>query len=310
MQDNPIQNNALDATQTKNNPLPKKPAAPNTKQTEHPQITRLSQELSISGYSAKTTKMYKIYSNEFTEFILAKNKTINRADRADVVEFLAIKKENSASNATLALVNSALKFYLSKIIGVEIMKDVPRAKKEKKLPTVLSREEVKSLIKAARFGRNRLMIQFLYSTGCRVSELVKLKTTDIDLREKTGYVRGGKGGKDRIIILSNQWTKELKKYLKKRKQTSEWVFAKKNGSHISTDTVQRIVRKAAKKASIQKQVTPHKLRHSYATHLLEAGESIRKIQELLGHSNLSTTQIYTSVSTEELKKIKSPLDSL
>ena len=190
------------------------------------------------------------------------------------------------------------------------MDDIRSPKRAKKLPSVLTHKEVKDLIKAAGAKRDRLIVEFPYSSGCRVSECVKLKVNDLEFKERIATVRGGKGNKDRIIILSNEWLKHIKKYLKSKKIKSEFVFSKKNGKPISADTVQRIIKKSAEKAGIQKHVTPHTLRHSYATHLLEAGESIRKIQELLGHANLSTTQIYTSVSTEQLKKVQSPLDKL
>ena len=183
-------------------------------------------------------------------------------------------------------------------------------KKAKTLPTVLTKPEVKALIKAAGKKNRRLIIELLYSSGLRVSEAVKLKTEDLNLKERTARVKGGKGNKDRTVILSKFWIKKFKKSLSKRKTKSPFVFAKKNGMPISTDSVQRLVKKAAKKAGIQKEVTPHTLRHSHATHLLEAGENIRTIQELLGHSSLATTQIYTHVSVESLKKVKSPLDRL
>ena len=154
------------------------------------------------------------------------------------------------------------------------------------------------------------MLQFMYGSGCRVSEVVKIKVEDINLKERTAMIRSGKGNKDRLIILSKDWIKGLKKYLKKKKIKSEVVFSKKNGKTLSTDTVQRIVRESAQKAGINKHVTPHCLRHSYATHLLEAGTNIRYIQSLLGHSSLNTTQIYTNVASEQLKKVESPLDKL
>ena len=113
-----------------------------------------------------------------------------------------------------------------------------------------------------------------------------------------------------MIILSKDWIIGLKKYLKKKKVNSEYVFSKKNGKKISTDTIQRIVRESASKAGIHKHVTPHCLRHSYATHLLESGTNIRYIQALLGHNSLNTTQIYTNVANEQLKKVVSPLDKM
>ena len=191
-----------------------------------------------------------------------------------------------------------------------MFEDIKIPKKAKKLPVILTRDEVKALIGAAKLGRNRLIVEFLYSSGVRVSELTKLKIEDINLKEKIAKVVGGKGNKDRIIILSDKWVKKIKKYLDKRKIKNPWLFSKKNGKPLSVDTIQRIIKEAAQKAGIQKEVTPHKLRHSFATHLLEAGENIRKIQELLGHSSLNTTQIYTHVSVDQLKKVVSPLDKL
>ena len=174
----------------------------------------------------------------------------------------------------------------------------------------MGRPEVRSFIKAAKKKGSRLIIELLYSSGLRVSEAVKMQLEDLNMKEHIAKVRGGKGNKDRIVILSKDWIKKYKKYLAKRKIKSPFVFAKKNSQPFSTDAVQRLVKKSAKRAGIQKKVTPHTLRHSHATHLLEAGENIRTIQELLGHSSLATTQIYTHVSLENLKKVKSPLDRL
>ena len=271
-------------------------------------LKKFRHRLIISGYSPQTQKVYFYY---LKIFVTQCNKPIEGVERDDIIGFLAERKEKeNASNATLALMHAALRFFFHEILNKKIVDDIKTPKKAKKLPTVLTRQEVRALINAAKTKRNRLFIQFLYSTGCRVSEAVKLQTVDLNLKERIAMVKGGKGNKDRMIILSKEWIKEVKKYLKRKKVKSQFVFSKKNGKPFSTDTVQRIVNKAAKKAGIEKHVTPHTLRHSYATHLLEAGENIRKIQELLGHSSLNTTQIYTQVSTQELKKVQSPLDKL
>lgn len=271
-------------------------------------LARAKQELIVAGYSARTTKMYLFY---LMDFLKVAKKEPEKIEREDIIAFLAKKKEEqNASNSTLSLIHSALRFYFHNVIGKKILDDVKPPRKAKKLPTVLTRQEVKALIKSAKPKRNRLIVQFLYSSGARVSECVKLRVDDLNLKERIARIRGGKGNKDRIIILSKQWVRYLKKYLESKKIKSEYVFSKKNGKPISVDTVQRIVRQTASRAGLHKHVTPHTLRHSYATHLLEAGESIRKIQELLGHSNLNTTQIYTQVSLKELKKIESPLDQL
>lgn len=271
-------------------------------------VERQRQELVIGGYSTRTTKMYCLY---LREFLGGNSKKPEELEREDVVGFLAAKKEKGGvSNATLALVHSALKFFFEKILHKKIMDEIKSAKKAKTLPTVLSKKEVRMLIKAAKKRRDRLMIEFLYSSGTRVSEAVKLKTENLNLKEKTARIQGGKGNKDRTVIISKDWAKKIKTQIKRRKIKSDFVFAKKNGAGFSTDAVQVLVKKAAKRAGIQKHVTPHTLRHSHATHLLDAGENIRTIQELLGHSSLATTQIYTHVSLENLKKVKNPLDRL
>jgi integrase/recombinase XerD len=150
------------------------------------------------------------------------------------------------------------------------------------------------------------MISLLYSSGLRVSELVKLKPQDVRFEESIGWVRQGKGGKDRMFLLSQQIGKELQDYLQKRE--NNFLFSKEKP--LTTRNIQKIVKKVREKAGIQKRVTPHTMRHSFATHLLEAGTDIRYIQSLLGHASLNTTQMYAHVSTEQLKKIKSPLDTL
>jgi len=273
-----------------------------------PELKKFKQELLVAGYSAQTIKMYETYARLFFEFA---KKPAEQVERGDIISFIAeMKEKHNASNATMALALSALKFFFHTFLHRKIIEDIKVPKKAKKLPVVLTKEELKALFKATKHGRNRLILEFLYSTGCRVSEASKLKVDDLELEEGIARVKGGKGNKDRIIVLSKQWISDIKRYLKKKKKKSEFVFSKKNAKPISSDSIQRIVKEAAEKAGITKDVTPHKLRHSFATHLLENGENIRKIQELLGHSNLSTTQIYTQVTTAELKKVTSPLDAM
>ena len=271
-------------------------------------VEKFRQELLIAGYSQRTLTMYMSYVSDFLGFI---KKHAPLAVREDLVAYLAMLKEKrNVSNATLALALASLKFFFHTFLHLKIVDEIKIPKKARKLPVVLTKDEVRGLIKATKAGRNRLIVEFIYSTGARVSEAVNIKVNDLELREGVGVVRGGKGKKDRIIILSKNWISEVKRHLKHKKVYSEFVFSKKNGKPLSSDTIERIVKNAAMKAGLQKDVHVHTLRHSYATHLLEAGENIRKIQELLGHASLNTTQLYTKVSTEELKKVKSPLDDL
>jgi integrase/recombinase XerD len=270
-------------------------------------ITGFKQELLVTGYSPKTIKMYLLYTQKFLEF---SKKPVKELNKQDIVGFLAQAKEKDVSNATMALMHASLKYFLEKHLSYKIIDQIKIPKKAKKLPVVLTRKEAGVLFKNTKAGRNRLILQFLYGSGCRVSEAVNIKTKDLDFENCTGMVKGGKGNKDRIIILSQKWVRDVKKYVNKKKVKREYLFSKKNGKPLSTDTIERITREAARKAKMEKTVTPHVLRHSFATHLLESGENIRKIQVLLGHANLSTTSIYTHVSQGELKKVQSPLDRI
>lgn len=276
------------------------------KENIEPWLKAFEQELIVSGFSKRTIVMYLCYVKEL---LLFTKKTPKQLSRNDIISFMAYKKTQGAKDTTMALVYSSLHHFLKNFAKNDAMEEVKRPKKGRKLPVVMTKEEVKKIVNASKNLKEKLVIMLLYSSGLRVSELTKLKINDLDLDERTAVVRGGKGNKDRLAILSEKWVILLKEYLKKRKAKSEYVFCNSLGWPISVDSVQRMVRRTRIKAGINKNITPHSFRHSFATHLLEKGENIRKIQELLGHSNLSTTQIYTSVSTEELKKVKSPLDS-
>ncbi|WRQ72941.1 MAG: tyrosine-type recombinase/integrase [Methanosarcinales archaeon Met12] len=176
------------------------------------------------------------------------------------------------------------------------------------MPVVLSQEEVSQILSSVNNIKHKVILMLIYSAGLRVSEVVKLKPADIDIQRKLIHVKGAKGRKDRYTILSDVAIETLGLYLKMY-QPEKWVFpGQKEGLHITTRTVQRIFEDAIKKADIDKEVSVHSLRHSFATHLLESGVDLRYIQELLGHKNSKTTEIYTHVSNKDLSKIKSPLD--
>lgn len=269
-------------------------------------LKAFEQELVVGGFSNRTITMYLCYVKEL---LLFTKKTPDKLSRNDVISFMAYKKSQGAKDTTMALVYSSLHHFLKNFAKSDVMEEIKRPKKGRKLPVVMTQDEIKKLLKATKNLKERLVLMLLYSSGLRVSELTKLKINDLDIEERTAIVRGGKGNKDRLVILSENWASLLNEYIKRRKVKSDYVFCNSLGRPISVDSVQRMVRRTRIKAGINKNITPHSFRHSFATHLLEKGESIRKIQELLGHSNLSTTQIYTSVSKEELKKVKSPLDS-
>jgi integrase/recombinase XerD len=197
--------------------------------------------------------------------------------------------------------------------------EMPRIKSPKHKPQVLSRQEADKVLSKADREIAGVIMQFLYGTGLRVAELVNLKTDDIDIREGVGWVRQGKGGKDRMFIVP----KSLHAWLAGRQKAGEGYlfesafvrrkYLKPFGyrpGHITARTVQRYVKEAARKARVPKKVTPHTFRHSYATSLLEQGVDLRTIQELMGHASLATTEMYMHVSPERLRSVTSPLDAM
>ncbi|MDP2217221.1 MAG: tyrosine-type recombinase/integrase [Methanolobus sp.] len=265
-------------------------------------LDKLEKELKIRCYSEQTLKMYLFYNKTFLEYI---KKPSEKVSEADIKNYLMLRS-TKLSSGSLSLIMNALVFFYRDVLGNNIVIRAP--KPNKKLPVVLTMGEVKRLIDNTKNPKHRLIIELLYSTGLRLSECINLKYSDIDLNENIGWVRNGKGGKDRQFIISDRFNKSLKKYIGKRMIEPDGYVFSGRGEKMSTRGIQDIVKKATFRAGIKKKVHVHTLRHSFATHLLENGVDIRKIQVLLGHSNLNSTQIYTQVSSKEIKKIKSPLD--
>jgi len=262
--------------------------------------------MKLRGFSDNTIKTYITVNTLFLKWV---KKQPEEVLEQDIKDYLADLISKDMATSSIALKKAALKFLYDEVLKKSIV-NLKTPKIPRKIPVILTKEEIRNLIDAASNPKSKLIIQFLYSTGLRLSELIKLKVDDLEMGERVGWVRKGKGNKDRIFILSNTLTRELDKYLLTLKEDGKYLFPNNFGNHISSRNVQLIIQRVAKKAGIKKQVHPHMIRHCFATHLLESGVDIRKIQELLGHANLQTTQIYTSISKEELKKVKSPLDNL
>ena len=221
-----------------------------------------------------------------------------------------VEKLSDASSSSLIVFLSALRYSFSNILHKDLTLNIKRPKKEKKIPAVLTKDEIKKLIEVIDTKKSRLMVSFMYACGFRVSELVNLKVKDLNFEEKIGSIRQGKGKKDRIFNIPDFLIEDLKAQLDKQKQANQEYLFTGPKSRLSERNLQKIISKAAKRAGLSKEVHCHTLRHSFATHLLENGTDIRKIQELLGHSSISTTEIYTHISREELKKIKSPIEEV
>jgi integrase/recombinase XerD len=269
-------------------------------------LKKLETELKISKYSKYTIKNYVKANSNLLEFA-KKNPEEIRID--DIKEYQAARLLDKASKS-IVLFLSALRYAYSNILQKDPTIGLKRPKKEIKIPIVLTKNEVKSLLNSLDNKKSRLMLSLIYACGLRVSELTNLKIKDFNFEEKIGYVRQSKGRKDRIFNIPDVLIKNLKKQIQNQQENNkEYIFSGLKDK-MSNRNIQQIVNKAAERAGIKKSVHPHTLRHSFATHLLENNVDIRKIQELLGHADLNTTQIYTHISQEELKKIKSPLDNL
>ncbi|MCX9024744.1 MAG: tyrosine-type recombinase/integrase [Candidatus Methanoperedens sp.] len=270
-------------------------------------LKKLETELKLRGFSKQTSKMYLFYNRKFLEYI---KKSPEEIIDDDIKEFLGYKiSDHSLSNASIALIKASLKFFYTDMLGKNLSR-IKTPKASKRLPVVLSRKEIKDLLDNTENEKHRLLIELLYSTGLRLSECINLKYSDLDLDEYIGWVRMGKGAKDRIFIISERFKNDLLDFKEKTCPKNEDYVFTVNGRKMSPRGIQYAIKVSAKRAGIEKDVHVHTLRHSFATHLLEDGIDIRKIQKLLGHSNLQTTQIYTQVSSEEIKKIRSPLDTL
>ena len=275
---------------------------------EEKYFENLRKNLVVRKYSPKTIKSYIHYNKDFLGYVRKKPNEITNEDVKDYLFYLVEEKEVSASTLNTAI--NALKFYYGEVLKRGFVYELKRPKKDKKLPVVLSREEISRILSSITNIKHRLILMLIYSAGLRVSEVVKLKPGDIDAERKLIHIKGGKGRKDRYTMLSEVAIETIRRYLKEYGQ-SKWLFPSQDKEkHITTRTVEKIFSNACRKANIKKNATVHSLRHSFATHLLERGTDLRYIQELLGHKSSKTTEIYTHVSNKDIGKIKSPLDSL
>ena len=269
-------------------------------------LEKLRVELKISKNSEHTLKNYLRANFSLLNF---SGKEPDNIGEDDVKLYISEKLSDRAA-MSIILFLSAIKYSYSNILGKDPTIKIKRPKREKKIPDVLTKSEVKRLIDSLETKKSKLMISLIYACGMRVSEILSLRMQDLDLDEKTGQIRQAKGKKDRLFNIPNFLSIDLKKQIARQKEKNQELLFTGPKGKLTPRNIQKIVSLASRKAEIKKSIHPHTLRHSFATHLLESNVDIRKIQELLGHADLSTTQIYTHVSQQELKKIKSPLDSL
>ena len=271
----------------------------------HP-LHALAQGLIIRGFSRKTIQNYLSHNQKFLNFI---SKSAKEARTQDIKSYLLYLKSKNYSNTSLNSVISALKFYYQQILKRKLFFNIQRPKREKFLPVILSRAEIINIINSPLNIKHRLILSMLYGSGLRVSELVKIKISHLDILGKKLFVKNSKGHKDRHTLLSIHSIQLLNLYLAALPASQSYLFAGTNSKyHLSSRSVQKILIQSLIKNKINKKISCHSLRHAFATHLLDQGIDLRLIQKLLGHQNIKTTQHYTQVSNKFLNNIKSPLD--
>jgi len=266
-------------------------------------LNKTERVLKLRNYSPKTRKAYLLYIKDYIRF--SKKAGIKNKQKA-VEDFLLDKHRRKQSPQTINLALNSVKFLYTEVLKDPQKIDLKFAKRSKKLPIVLSHREIEEIIHATDNAKYKLMISLGYACGLRVSEVINLHVSDLDIVELVVHIKGAKGKKDRISVLPEKLQNDLRNIIA-GKSTNNYLFESNRGGKLTTTSLQKMFRKSLSKTKIAKPATFHSLRHSFATHLLENGTDVRYVQELLGHSNIRTTQIYTQVTNPKLKNIKSPL---
>lgn len=273
-------------------------------------IEKFKQYLRSKRYSESTITTYSEALKSFFTFF--NSKSINLITNEDIICYnndYVLKNKLSASYQNQVV--NAVKLYFKTIKDTMIeVEKIHRPKRAKVLPNVLSKEEVKKILEANSNLKHKAMLSMIYSCGLRRSELLNLKFSDIDSKRNIVIIRQSKGKKDRITPLSAKILDLLRRYYKEYSPKTYLFEGQEKNTQYSARSLEEVLKKSVRLASINKPVTLHWLRHSYATHLLESGTDLRYIQELLGHNSSKTTEIYTHVSTKNIQQIKSPFDDL
>lgn len=250
------------------------------------------------------TGMFAVFMQYFT------GKKLMEINEHDIANYIITLSKNGKSGSYINQMINAIKFYYEVVLAMpNRFYNIPRPFKKQQLPKVISQQEVKAIINNTNNLKHKCIVSLLYSAGLRRSELINLKLTDIDSKRMVIAINNSKGGKDRLTILSKDVLNDLRAYFKKY-QPKQYLFESPKGGMYSAVSVANIIKNACKKAKLKKHVTPHTLRHSFATHLLESGTDLRYIQVLLGHNSTRTTEVYTQVAINNIKAIKSPFDNL
>lgn len=271
---------------------------------------RMESELKLRGLSQRTGKCYLGVIENYIRFHDKRPAEQMGSPEARAYVLHLIEEKKLSRSAVVQAV-CALRFFYCKVLRRSFsLDDLPYQKRQRPLPQPLSERDVIALLEAVSNRKYRIILMTLYSGGLRLQEALHLRTADIDSANMRIRIRAGKGGKERYVMLSATLLAELREYYR-RYRPQEWLFyGQSRAEPLHARSLQKEITKAGAAAGIRRRVTAHVLRHSFATHLLQRGTNLRYIQELLGHSNLKTTMIYTHVSRRSLTEVVSPLDWL
>lgn len=272
-------------------------------------ISKYKHTLTLKNYSQSTVNSYLNGLHKFLAYV--QGNEIEEVKASHISEFLVhAKRENDYSYSTMKQLVASVRFLYIEVLNKDIDFNFDiKMKKPSRIPVVLSVEEVQRLLNSFTNLKHKAIFTICYSAGLRVGEILSLKVKDIDSDRMQIRIEQGKGQKDRYSILSEKVLTLLRDYVKKY-QPVDYLFEGQGGGQYSASSIQALMRRHKKKCGITKKATPHTLRHSFATHLLDNGTDTRFIQELLGHKHISTTQIYTHVSSRSMKDVKSPVEDL
>ena len=269
----------------------------------------MEDKLTLKQYSYSTLKTYKSWFKSFLLFYNDLDPEEITAEQIREYVLHRVKGDGISESSQNQLIN-AIKFYYEKVLGKDRkIYDIPRPKKPKKYPKILSEEEVARLINVVSNIKHRCILLLIYSAGLRLSEAINLKKSDIMEDMNCIFIEGAKGKKDRYTLLSPKFLKVLNEYYE-RYQPEYWVFEGLHGGQYSVRSVQALFKRALLRSRIKREATVHTLRHSFATHLIMRGVDSMYVKDLLGHNSIKTTEIYTHLSRLELRKLQSPLDHL
>jgi site-specific recombinase XerD len=268
---------------------------------------RMAEDLKLRGYQPRTQEAYLGYAKKFVATYM---RPPTELGEEEVRRFLLQVIDETHSTSQQKMYTAAIKFlYVHTLRRPEIVDHVPWPRVNSRIPDILSEDEVERVLASLPQAKHRLVLMTAYGTGARISEACRLRTDDIDRDRGVIHIREGKGGKDRVVMLPVRLYLALRAYFAAERPPVPLLFpGRKPGQPLTRDAVATALKRAMQRAGIKKRITPHSLRHAFASHLLESGTDIRVIQLLLGHRSIRTTCRYTQVSRAHIASVTSPLD--